>query len=96
MASPSRYRREGRNAYYRGGDAEERCPYKIGASWIAQFHRADWLEGWEQAKKADIDPPAKTANEVIDEIERIVAENAESQILNQLVQEVIDDYRAQS
>lgn len=55
--SPSRYRRAGREAYYRGGDPEENCPYVVGLQWSAQFNRKPWLEGWNEAAKADVDKP---------------------------------------
>lgn len=53
MASPSHYRRQGRNSYCRGGNPEDACPYKLDG-----ITRRDWLEGWAQAKRKDIDVPA--------------------------------------
>jgi hypothetical protein len=42
--SPSRYRREGRKAFYQWGDALAACPYK-------QWGRNDWLEGWGEGER---------------------------------------------
>jgi ribosome modulation factor len=48
MSSPSRYRREGRNAFYRGGNPISVCPYPAG------HHGANsWLDGWLEAEKED-------------------------------------------
>lgn len=49
--SPSRYRREGRNAFYPGGDPESNCQYKSNP-----YNRKNWLEGWAEAKR-DYVPP---------------------------------------
>lgn len=70
MASPSHYRREGRNAYYRGGDPEEVCPHKF-PNIMSQSRRSSWLEGWAQAK-ADDDIAAKREDaEAIEEDEKV-------------------------
>lgn len=52
MASPSRYRREGRNAFYLGGDAEQACPYLPDTF----LHRNDWLDGWKEAERVYVPP----------------------------------------
>lgn len=59
--SSSRFRREGRYAYYRGGIAEDHNPYTGINSWADEYHSKSWLEGWAEAAKADVDTP-----EVID------------------------------
>jgi ribosome modulation factor len=48
MSSPSRLRREGRNAFYRGGTPADHNPYSDGS-----FHRQHWFNGWEEAAKED-------------------------------------------
>lgn len=47
MSIASRYRREGRNAYCRGGIAVFSCPYDFGT------RRTYWLEGWEEEGRQD-------------------------------------------
>lgn len=45
-SSPSRYRREGHNAYFRGGKAEDFCPY-------AGLRGSFWVDGWQEAERVD-------------------------------------------
>lgn len=45
---PSRRRREGREAFSRGGDPDVRNPYRPGTSYAS-----DWLDGWREAKRDD-------------------------------------------
>lgn len=50
--SPSRYRREGRNAFYPGGDPTSYCPY----DYTRFSGRDSWLEGWAQAAASHVEP----------------------------------------
>jgi hypothetical protein len=60
--SPSRYRREGRNAFIRGDDPRARNPYKGSSHW------QDWLDGWIEAERAgDIAIQNEAAAEVADQ-----------------------------
>ena len=53
MSTPFR-RREGRNAFYRGGNPNDHQPYGNGKSGLTgDIHAADWLAGWKQAEEAD-------------------------------------------
>jgi hypothetical protein len=52
MSSPSRLRREGRNAFYRGGNPADRNPY-VGTGPFAQIKATEWLEGWAEARIDD-------------------------------------------
>ncbi|WP_166296868.1 hypothetical protein [Bradyrhizobium sp. 2S1] len=45
---PSRRRREGRQAFYRGGDPDVHNPYSPGT-----YEASDWRDGWREAKKDD-------------------------------------------
>ncbi len=65
MSSPSDHRRAGYNAFYRGGDAHALCPFK--GTWSIH-KKADWLEGWAKAAKADRD--REIEQEAADEAER--------------------------
>jgi hypothetical protein len=47
--SPSRYRSEGRNAFYRGGRPIDHLPYRSSTDGRAR----DWLEGWMLEKRDD-------------------------------------------
>lgn len=47
--SPSQRRR---NAYYRGGNPDHNPAYTT-SDWAKRFRRPDWLEGWNEAKRAD-------------------------------------------
>ena len=49
--TPSKRRRKGRNAYYRGGNPDYHCPYKTGFMWEAKA--ADWMAGWKEAEASD-------------------------------------------
>ncbi|MCK1543337.1 hypothetical protein IVB12_15585 [Bradyrhizobium sp. 179] len=53
MTSPSRIRRDGRNAFYRGGNPADHNPYTAGG--FQSLKATDWLAGWEQAKREDDD-----------------------------------------
>jgi len=46
--TPSRLRREGRNAFYPNGDAEDACPYVEKPYGNPRVH---WIEGWKQSEK---------------------------------------------
>lgn len=54
--SPSRFRSEGRNAYYRGGNPEEACQYK---GWTREYHLQDFVAGWKQAADSYVPPEEK-------------------------------------
>lgn len=45
--TPSARRRKGRDAYYRGADADYHCPYRD------EYKARDWHEGWRESEKAD-------------------------------------------
>jgi ribosome modulation factor len=64
--SPSRYRRDGRNAFYRGGDARHHVPYPVGSS-----HRSDWLEGWLEAERDDQDKMKLEAAAEVEDQEKV-------------------------
>lgn len=49
--TPSRLRRQGRNAWFRGGDPADHNPYKSGWGW--EMRARDWLDGWKQAEAVD-------------------------------------------
>ncbi len=46
--SPSRRRRDGRNAFEPDTNPQEICPYTRG--FMYDVKRRDWLEGWEEAR----------------------------------------------
>ena len=46
--TPSRRRREGREAYYRGGDPGTSNPY------VDCGYAADWLRGWYEGERDDL------------------------------------------
>jgi hypothetical protein len=71
MTSPSRYRREGREAFFRGGDPTERNPYANKGGLTADMHSRDWLDGWQQATEADEMAKAREEREALDEDEKI-------------------------
>lgn len=45
--TPSNRRKKGRDAYYRGGNANEMNPYRD------PYHMCDWREGWDRAQRED-------------------------------------------
>lgn len=45
--TPSKRRRKGREAYYRGGNPLELNPYRD------PYHMIDWREGWDRAQRED-------------------------------------------
>ncbi len=47
--SPSRFRREGQNAFAPGCDPADLCPYKIG-DWGGRH--SYWVAGWKKAERA--------------------------------------------
>jgi ribosome modulation factor len=60
--SPSRFRREGRNAFYPGGVAEDTCRYNADA-----MKRSNWLAGWAEAESAhqqELERPPSLAERV--------------------------------
>lgn len=60
--SPSRYRREGRNAYSHGTSPDNVCPYKIDRQ---SWQRDNWFEGWEEATKAYTPPVVDDKRELL-------------------------------
>ena len=46
--TPSRRRREGRIAFYRGGNPSDHNPYKD------PYKASDWLDGWNEAEATDM------------------------------------------
>lgn len=51
VSSPSRLRREGRDAYYRGGNPAAHNPYK--ATGFGAWKGEDWLAGWDEGERHD-------------------------------------------
>jgi hypothetical protein len=66
MSPPSRLRREGRNAFYRGGDPSTLCRYKPGTSDFLS-----WMEGWDQALRDDQDAIVREADAEAEEEAKI-------------------------
>lgn len=62
MSSPSQYRREGRNAFYRGGNPAMLNPYAP-----TSISSRSWIEGWEQAAREDRDQIALEAAQEAEE-----------------------------
>lgn len=57
--TPSNRRREGRHAFFEGGNPAEHCRYKT------QSYRDDFFDGWEEARRKHAqnvlsDPPRDT------------------------------------
>jgi hypothetical protein len=52
VSSPSRIRRAGHDAYYRGGNPAAHNPHS-GPSLFEQIRSAHWLEGWTEAQIDD-------------------------------------------
>jgi len=50
MSSPSKRRRQGRDAFDSNTDPMDIQPYKKG-SWHYDYYLSDWLEGWFEAEK---------------------------------------------
>lgn len=51
---PSRVRRAGRDAYFSQGNPEDHCPFNSNCGvFLWEGKRRDWLDGWEEARKAD-------------------------------------------
>ena len=48
--TPSKLRRQGRNAFYPGGNPREECPYRDFMSFYGVYNRTHWLEGWREAE----------------------------------------------
>lgn len=48
-----RHRREGREAYYRGGSPDDRNPYADKGGLSYDIASADWLTGWREAEAHD-------------------------------------------
>lgn len=59
MSTPSRRRREGRNAFYPHGVPLLNCPYPTNSA-----EASDWLDGWrEAAAKHESDAPERESAE---------------------------------
>jgi hypothetical protein len=71
MSSPSRYRRQGRNAFYRGGDPKTLDPYVGKHGLTGDLHSRDWLDGWREAEKHDELTKIQKAREAEDEEQKI-------------------------
>jgi hypothetical protein len=63
---PSRRRREGRNAFYRGGNPMDHNPYSLTDS-----DATDWLVGWNEAKREDEAAIAREAQAEIDDYDKV-------------------------
>lgn len=57
--TPSHRRREGREAYYLGGDSQKECPYRN------EFDREDWIEGWNRAEEEHTSQLDEEQDEII-------------------------------
>ena len=64
--SPSRLRREGREAFFRGGDPADFNPYTLRTP-----NSDHWLDGWSEAKKADDLAIAREEQAEIDDIDKV-------------------------
>jgi hypothetical protein len=60
MSASSRLRREGRNAFYRGGNPADHNPY-AGDGAFAMMKAHDWLVGWQEAEREDKEAIAREA-----------------------------------
>lgn len=95
--NPGRYRKEGRNAFISGEDANDSCPY-VDTIWS---HRDDWIEGWMEAQKGyDQEQKEKEKYQednwqfqvIRDKIELLQADPAIIDILEDLTQIMEDLY----
>jgi hypothetical protein len=66
MTSPSRIRRRGREAFFRGGDPELINPYAPDS-----YDRRAWTEGWEQSKRDDDILIANEAQAELDDFDKV-------------------------
>jgi len=89
--TPSHRRREGREAFYPGGDPGELCPYRD------QGKRQDFFEGWKEALTDHEQPPdPPTYGEIVEHLtnrldemeERIASLEAEVFFLKNRIEEL--------
>jgi hypothetical protein len=60
MSTGARLRREGREAFYRGGNPADSNPY-VGTGPFVMMKAHDWLVGWQEAERNDRDAIAREA-----------------------------------
>lgn len=54
--TPSKRRKQGREAFYYGGDPKDHDPYLHSKAWGSDMKSKDWMDGWYEAE-ADYEPP---------------------------------------
>jgi hypothetical protein len=71
MSSSSHYRREGRNAFYRGGNPTEINPYAKRPGLVAESHARDWAAGWLQAAEDDEMAKRREEQAALDDFDKV-------------------------
>jgi hypothetical protein len=71
MSSPSHYRREGRHAFYRGGNPTDLNPYARRPGLTAETHARDWAVGWQQAAEDDEMAKRREAQAELDDFDKV-------------------------